>query len=79
MTRVGSRSSGRTRSRVVVEGAVQGVGYRPFVHGLATRLGLAGFVANDTNGVFVEIEGTRDQVDRFTETLRSQAPPLAEV
>jgi hydrogenase maturation protein HypF len=36
---------------------VEGVGFRPFVHGLATRLGLAGLVGNDTHGVFVEVEG----------------------
>ena len=50
-------AGGRVRTRVRVEGIVQGVGFRPFVHGLATRLDLAGFVGNDARGVFVEIEG----------------------
>src|SRR5215211_1909851 len=45
-----------TRTRVRVEGIVQGVGFRPFVHALAGRLGLAGLVGNDAGGVFVEVE-----------------------
>ena len=47
----------RIRTAVRVEGIVQGVGFRPFVYGLATRLGLGGLVGNDADGVFAEIEG----------------------
>ena len=45
------------RLRVAVRGAVQGVGFRPFVYRLATSLGLAGWVNNSAQGVFVEVEG----------------------
>lgn len=45
------------RLRVRVEGLVQGVGFRPYVHGLAARHGLAGWVANDAQGVLIEVEG----------------------
>jgi hydrogenase maturation protein HypF len=45
---------GLTRTRVRVEGIVQGVGFRPFVHALAGRLGLAGLVGNIWRGVGVE-------------------------
>ncbi|MEQ4717564.1 carbamoyltransferase HypF [Nonomuraea sp. B19D2] len=65
--------------RVRVEGVVQGVGFRPFVHGLATRLGLAGRVGNDARGVFVELEGGRDQIGEFLVRLESDAPPLASI
>ena len=46
------------RVRVRVEGVVQGVGFRPYVHRLAVELGLDGFVRNDARGAVIEIEGT---------------------
>jgi hydrogenase maturation protein HypF len=71
--------SDRVRRNVRVEGVVQGVGFRPFVYGLANRTGVAGRVGNDVHGVFVEIEGTPAQVDAFLTGLVAQAPPLAAV
>jgi hydrogenase maturation protein HypF len=65
------------RSRIRVEGVVQGVGFRPFVHALANRLGLAGLVGNDTSGVFVEVEGDPAVIARFRTALEHDAPPLA--
>lgn len=73
------RVNGRVRVRVRVQGVVQGVGFRPFVHSLATRLGLAGHVGNDLHGVFIEVEGTEEAVELFVASLRPQAPPLAVV
>ena len=68
-----------TRWRVVVRGTVQGVGFRPFVHRLAERIGVAGGVQNAGGNVLVEAEGTRPQLDRLVEALRAEAPPLARV
>jgi hydrogenase maturation protein HypF len=68
---------GSVRVAVRVEGVVQGVGFRPFVHSLATRLGLTGHVGNDASGVFAEVEGSRAGVAEFLERVRAQAPPLA--
>jgi hydrogenase maturation protein HypF len=65
------------RMRVRVRGSVQGVGFRPFVYGLARRYDLAGFVANDTDGVVIEVEGSR--LSQFLTALNSEAPPLARV
>ncbi|SDJ37048.1 carbamoyltransferase HypF [Nonomuraea jiangxiensis] len=65
--------------RVRVEGVVQGVGFRPFVHGLATGLGLAGLVGNDARGVFVELEGGRREIEEFLHRLERDAPPLAAI
>ncbi len=56
---------------------MQGVGFRPYVHGLAGRLGLSGRVGNDTAGVFVEVEGAEQAVSEFLAVLPVQAPPLA--
>ncbi|TCO62387.1 carbamoyltransferase HypF [Actinocrispum wychmicini] len=70
---------GRIRRDVRVEGVVQGVGFRPFVHSLATRLGLTGRVGNDVNGVFVEIEGPAASVTSFLTALERDAPPLASI
>ncbi|MEW9530513.1 carbamoyltransferase HypF [Microbispora sp. NPDC049125] len=69
--------SGRVRAGIRVEGVVQGVGFRPFVYGLATRLGLDGLVGNDERGVFIEVEGGPDRVEEFLTTLRGSPPPLA--
>ena len=46
----------RVAMRIRVDGIVQGVGFRPFVSGLAQRLGLAGSIVNDLHGVAIEVE-----------------------
>jgi len=67
------------RRRIRVVGVVQGVGFRPFVHRLATELGLAGFVGNDTEGVLIEVEGNATSVTRLEARLTAEAPPLARI
>ncbi|MFE5481267.1 carbamoyltransferase HypF [Streptomyces sp. NPDC056527] len=62
-----------------VNGVVQGVGYRPFVHTLAHRLGLTGWVLNDNHGVQTLVCGPSDVLGAFQEALSTQAPPLARV
>jgi hydrogenase maturation protein HypF len=62
-----------------VEGVVQGVGFRPFVHALATGLGLTGLVGNDLDGVFAEVEGPAAAVSEFLRRLERDAPPLARI
>ena len=69
--------AGRVRTRVRVEGTVQGVGFRPYVYRLAGVIGLDGFVLNDAHGVLVEVEGAVDLVEQFTARLAIEAPPLA--
>lgn len=62
-----------------MRGVVQGVGFRPFVHRLATGSGLAGFVLNDGDGVVVEVEGPGPALDAFLDDLVREAPALARV
>jgi hydrogenase maturation protein HypF len=69
----------RVRTAVRVEGTVQGVGFRPFVYSLASRLGLGGVVGNDVDGVFAEVEGSPSAVRTFLRALRTEAPPLARI
>lgn len=57
------------RTSIRVEGVVQGVGFRPFVYALATRLGLAGWVGNDVDGVFAEVEGPAGHIQDFLAAL----------
>ncbi len=63
--------------RWVLEGRVQGVGFRPFVHRLALRHGLAGWVQNRLGRVVVRAEGEPGALARFAEALVREAPPLA--
>ncbi len=66
-----------SRLRVEIHGAVQGVGFRPFVYRLATGLGLTGWVINDTAGVFIEVEGPAETLRCFLERLPAEVPPRA--
>jgi len=63
--------------RVSVRGVVQGVGFRPFVYKLATRLGLAGTVRNTARGVEIEVEGAPGVLNRFIDDLVAEAPAPA--
>ncbi|HYB47886.1 MAG TPA: acylphosphatase, partial [Streptosporangiaceae bacterium] len=67
------------RTAIRVEGIVQGVGFRPFVYTAATGLGLSGFVGNDVDGVFVEVEGPAAAVSEFLALLERDPPPLARI
>lgn len=67
------------RERLEICGQVQGVGFRPYVYRLASRMGLAGFVANDPRGTVVEVQGSAQEVESFARELISELPPLAEV
>ncbi len=67
------------RQRFTVVGVVQGVGFRPFVHRIATDLGLAGFVGNNSGAVFIEVQGPLARIDDFGRRLHAEAPPLARI
>jgi hydrogenase maturation protein HypF len=67
----------RERLKVIVRGAVQGVGFRPFVYRLASELKLKGWVSNSSQGVFAELEGPRTALDEFSIRLRKEKPPRA--
>jgi hydrogenase maturation protein HypF len=65
--------------RVSVRGVVQGVGFRPFVHRLALRCQLTGWVRNEAGTVEIVLGGSERALDEFLHALRSEAPPLAHI
>jgi len=64
---------------ISVTGVVQGVGFRPFVYGLATRLDLHGWVCNTSGGVEILVQGQNSKVESFIQHLTTDAPPLAKI
>jgi hydrogenase maturation protein HypF len=69
--------TGKERCRLSLGGAVQGVGFRPFVYRLATELGLAGSVSNSSAGLFIEVEGAGEKVREFLERVETERPQAA--
>lgn len=67
------------RREILVKGLVQSVGFRPFVHRLASRFPVSGFVRNHAGGVLIEVQGDRDALDRFAASVLEQAPPLSRI
>ena len=59
---------------------MQGVGFRPFIHRIAVKNGLAGYVRNMGDaGVEVLLEGAAEGIEGFMADLVSQKPPLAQI
>src|SRR5690606_4093393 len=67
------------RRQILVKGAVQGVGFRPFVYRLATELQLGGWVVNWPQGVIIEAEAPAPRLDAFLLRLHSELPPHAAI
>lgn len=65
--------------RIHVDGIVQGVGFRPFVYGLAKKMELSGWVRNTSAGVDIELDGPQNVLELFIEKLKNEAPPLAQI
>ncbi|MEQ9518009.1 MAG: carbamoyltransferase HypF [Parvibaculum sp.] len=67
------------RLRIEIGGAVQGVGFRPFVYRVAYKLGVSGWVRNGAAGIVCEAEADGDVLEDFLDVIRANAPPLAEI
>lgn len=65
------------RIQIAIQGAVQGVGFRPFIYRLATEMGLPGWVMNSSRGVLIEAEGSKPQMDAFLLRIEKEKPPRA--
>jgi hydrogenase maturation protein HypF len=64
-------------TEIAIQGAVQGVGFRPFVYRTARAFGIRGFVRNDGHGVFIAAVAAKDDLEAFIHVLRTSHPPLA--
>lgn len=65
--------------RLRVEGIVQGVGFRPFLHRLAERFCITGWVQNTSAGLEGILEGTKDALSAFLLELETSPPPMAQI
>jgi hydrogenase maturation protein HypF len=68
-----------SRLRITVRGAVQGVGFRPFVYRLAKEAGLKGWFTNSPQGVFIEVEGPPTALESFLLRLEAERPPRSSI
>ena len=73
------RLRGREARLIAVTGVVQGVGFRPFVHRVARRFHLAGYVRNVASDVEIVAEGATRDLDAFLVALEAEAPPMAKI
>ena len=67
----------KERLHMVVRGAVQGVGFRPFIHRLASEMHLNGYVLNAPEGVFIEAESEKNTLDEFVTRIEKEKPAMA--
>ena len=79
MTAIGDVATARGALGLRVTGVVQGVGFRPFVHRLAARYRMAGWVRNTSAEVQIWVEGPAGDLDAFAHALEAEAPPLARI
>lgn len=68
-----------TRRRVLFKGQVQGIGFRPTVYRIAKKYNLTGWVKNTSHGVVVEIQGTQNDIERFTGGIRKTGPAQSHI
>ncbi len=67
------------RLKIIIQGAVQGVGFRPFVFRLANFMGLNGWVINSSQGVIIEVEGAPEFLNTFLLKVEKEKPSLASI
>lgn len=70
---------GEITERIIVRGAVQGVGFRPTVWRLAKKFGVRGSVANSGIGVEIIARAPVVNLESFVKALRNESPPLARI
>ncbi|VXD24749.1 Carbamoyltransferase HypF [Planktothrix serta PCC 8927] len=72
-------NSQQYRLQLTLQGIVQGVGFRPFIYRLATELNLTGWVNNSVQGVCIQVEGLRENLEQFQARILQEKPPQSEI
>jgi hydrogenase maturation protein HypF len=67
------------RVQIAIRGAVQGVGFRPFIYRLAAELELSGGVLNSPQGVWIEAEGSKPGLEAFLLRIEREKPPRSSI
>lgn len=65
--------------KITISGQVQGVGFRPFVYGLAKSFSLTGTVSNNEEGVVIFVTGPKDSIQQFFNKLLKNPPPVSKI
>ena len=69
----------KIHAEIRINGIVQGVGFRPFIHRRVSEFSLAGEIRNTSSGVALSLEGEEEKIKDFLATLSDDAPPLSEI
>lgn len=64
----------KKRLFISIKGAVQGVGFRPFIYRLAEQLSLQGYVVNSSSGVIIEVESSENKLREFIQKIDAEKP-----
>lgn len=67
------------RTKLFINGIVQGVGFRPYIHKSAKSYNLNGWICNTSDGVELELEGSADSIAKFITNLKPKSPPMAQI
>ena len=67
------------KARILVQGIVQGVGFRPTVYRIADEMNINGYVRNLGNSVEIILEGKKEEIKNFAENLKQNKPPISKI
>ncbi|HEX7467331.1 MAG TPA: carbamoyltransferase HypF, partial [Methanobacterium sp.] len=67
------------KAKILVQGIVQGVGFRPTVYRIAKGMNINGYVRNLGNIVEIVIEGQKHDINEFITNLNENKPPISKI
>lgn len=58
--------------KIVINGIVQGIGFRPFIYNLANSMNIKGYVTNSSKGVVIEVNCNDDMLFKFIDNIKTK-------